>query len=148
MITLGRFNVGTLVMTMSGFQIAPREGHIKRLRRICGHLAHFSNGCIRIKMEKPDYSGLSEYDQDWLRSVYGDVKEALPKNCPEPRGKSICTTTHKDGNLYHNVSTGRAVTGVLHFINKTPIDWYSRKQSTVETTTHGSEFSSAKTAIQ
>jgi hypothetical protein len=44
--------------------------------------------------------------------------------------------------------TGRAVTGVLRFINKMPIDWHSRKQSTVETATCGSEFSSAKTAIQ
>jgi hypothetical protein len=43
---------------------------------------------------------------------------------------------------------GRAVTGVLHFISKMPIHWYSRKQSTVETATYGSEFSSAKTAIQ
>ena len=55
---------------------------------------------------------------------------------------------YKDANLYHDVTTGRAVTGVLHFINKTPIDWYSKKQSTVETATYGSEFSSAKTAIQ
>jgi hypothetical protein len=128
--------------------VAPREGHMKRLRRICGYLACFSDGCIRIQMEKPDYSGLPEYGQDWARSVYGNIKEALPKNCPEPRGKSVCTTTHKDANLYHDLSMGRAVTGVLHFINKMPINWYSRKQSTVETATYGSEFSSAKTVIQ
>ncbi|MGL5935125.1 MAG: reverse transcriptase domain-containing protein, partial [Cetobacterium sp.] len=147
-ITLGRFDVGTAVMTMSGFRVAPREGHMVRLRRICGYLVRFSEGCIRIRMDKPDYSGLPEYDQDWSRSVYGNVREAVPSNCPEPKGKSVCTTTYKDANLYHDVVTGRAVTGVLHFINKTPIDWYSKKQSTVETATYGSEFSSAKTAIQ
>ena len=32
MITLGRFDVGTAVMTMSGFRVAPREGHMARLR--------------------------------------------------------------------------------------------------------------------
>jgi hypothetical protein len=120
----------------------------KRLRRICGYLARFSNGCIRIRMEKPDYSGLPNYDQDWLRLVYGNIKETLPKNCPEPIGKSVCTSTYKDANLYHNMCTGRAVTRIPHFINKTPIDWYSRNQSTVETATYGSEFSSANTAIQ
>jgi hypothetical protein len=135
-ITLGRFNVGTAVMTMSGFRVAPQEGHMKRLRRICGYLARFSDGCIRIWMEKPDYSGLLEYNQDWARLVYGNAKEALPKNCPEPRGKSVCTRTYKDANLCHDVSAGRAVTGVSHFINKMPIDWHSRKQSTVETETH------------
>ena len=74
-------------------------------------------------MDKPDYSGLPDYDQDWARSVYGNVREAVPSNCPEPKGKSVCTTMYKDANLYHDVTTGRAVTGVLHFINKTPIDW-------------------------
>lgn len=44
--------------------------------------------------------------------------------------------------------TRRAITGVLHFINKTPINWHSRKQSTEETTAHGSEFTSAKALIQ
>ena len=99
-------------------------------------------------MEKPDYSALPDYDQSWLHSAYGDAKESLPDTCPKPRGKSVCTTTYKDANLYHDMATGRAVTGILHFINKTPIDWYSKKQSTVETATYGSEFTSAKTAIQ
>ena len=53
-ITLGRFDVGTAVMTMSGFRVAPREGHMDRLRRICGYLVRFSEGCIRIRMDKPD----------------------------------------------------------------------------------------------
>ena len=35
-ITLGRFDVGTSVMMMSGFRVAPRVGHLARLRRICG----------------------------------------------------------------------------------------------------------------
>jgi hypothetical protein len=108
----------------------------------------FSDGCIRVRMEKPDYSGLPDYDQSWLRSVYGDMRESLPDNCPTPRGKSVCTTTYKDANLYHDMATGRAVTGILHFINKTTIDWFSKKQSTVEMATYGSKFSSAKTAIQ
>ena len=44
--------------------------------------------------------------------------------------------------------TGRSVTGVLHYINKAPVDWFSKKQATVETATYGSEFTAAKTAIQ
>ena len=44
--------------------------------------------------------------------------------------------------------TGRSVTGILHFINKTPLDRFSKKQSTVKTATYGSELVAAKTAIQ
>ena len=58
------------------------------------------------------------------------------------------TTTHKDANLCHNLATGRAVTGILHFLNQTPIDWFSKKQDYCESATHGSEFAAARTAIQ
>lgn len=79
--------------------------------------------------------------------MYGEVKEELPKGAPQPIGKKVITMTYKDANLYHDVVTGSAVMGVLHFINQTPIDWCSRKQATVERATYGSEFVAAKTAI-
>jgi hypothetical protein len=42
----------------------------------------------------------------------------------------------------------RSVTGVLHFLNGTPIDWYSKKQATVESDTYGSEFVAARTCVE
>jgi hypothetical protein len=43
--------------------------------------------------------------------------------------------------------TGRSITAILHFLNQTPMDWYSKKQATVETATFGSEFITARTTI-
>ena len=43
--------------------------------------------------------------------------------------------------------TGCSVTGILHLINGAPFDWYTKKQSTVETATYGSEFTAARIAI-
>jgi hypothetical protein len=43
---------------------------------------------------------------------------------------------------------GRSVTGILHLVNKTPADWFSRKQATVETATYGSEFIAARICIE
>jgi hypothetical protein len=40
------------------------------------------------------------------------------------------------------------VTGILHFLNGTLIDWYSKKMSTVETATYGAEFVSARTCVE
>ncbi len=48
-----------------------------------------------------------------------------------------------DANLYHDLITGQLVTSILHLINKTPFDWYSKKQAIVETATYGSEFVAA-----
>ncbi len=39
--------------------------------------------------------------------------------------------------------TRRLVTGIPHLVNKTPIDWYSKKQATVKMTTYGSKFIAA-----
>ena len=80
--------------------------------------------------------------------MYGEVKERKPHDAPEPKGKHVVTTTYKDANLYHDLMTGHAVTGVLHFVNQMPIDWYTKKQETVEAATYGSEFSAARTATQ
>ena len=52
-----------------------------------------------------------------------------------------------DANLHHDLATEKAVTAALHFLNQTPIDAYTKRQSTVETTTYGSEFVAARTAI-
>jgi hypothetical protein len=48
----------------------------------------------------------------------------------------------------HNIATGRSVTGILHLVNKSPIEWYSKKQATVETATYGSEFVTARVCVE
>ena len=138
----------TAVMTMSSFRVAPRKGHLERLKRIYGYLAKMKFGTIRIRTAEPDYSDLPVIEHEWARSVYGNVSEAIPTNVPEPLGKRVVQTTLVDANLMHNLVTGRSVTGVLHLMNQTPIDWFSKKQTTTETSTYGSEFVAAKTAVQ
>ena len=83
-----------------------------------------------------------------MRSVYGDVTEILPSDLPTPYGPSVTSTTYCDANLYHDMLTGRALCGILHFLNGTPIDWYCKRQATVETATYGSEFVVARIATE
>ena len=147
-VSLGRLDVNTAVMTMSSFRVEPRKGHMDRVKRIYSYLSKFRHATIRIRTEEPDLSGLPDQAFDWEESIYGEVTELLPEDAPRPLGKSVTTISYHDANLYHNVITGRSVTGVLHLLNKTPIDWYSKKQSTVETATYGSEYSSARTCVE
>jgi hypothetical protein len=147
-VTIGRFDIHTAVMTMSGFRMAPRVGHLKKLRRIYGYLSKMRYASIRIRTEEPDYSDLPDDTYDWTYSVYGNVREHLPTDAPDPLGNYITLSHYVDANLMHDVSTGRSVTGILHLVNKTPIDWYSKKQATVETATYGSEFVAARICIE
>jgi hypothetical protein len=105
-------------------------------------------GFIRVRTDTPDYSDMNRTRYDWERTVYGKVKEEFPTDAPVPLGKPIILTSYVDANLHHDMITGRSVTAVLHFANQTPIDWFSKKQPTVETATYGSEFVAAKMAVQ
>ena len=106
----------------------------------------YPHGCIRVWTEEPDYSNLNKNDYDWMYTVYRNCQEQIPQDAPEPLGKPVVTTTYVDANLYHCLLTGRANTGVLHLLNKTPTNWFSKRQNTVETATYGSEFVSARQA--
>ena len=74
--------------------------------------------------------------------------EEIPKDAPIPRGKRVKLTSYVDANLYHDYISGRSVTGVIHYLNKTPADWFSKLQSTVETATFGSEYVAARTCTE
>ena len=67
---------------------------------------------------------------------------------PIPRGHEVRTTTYHDANLFHDLATGRSMTGILHLVNQTPIQWFSKKQNIVETATYGSEFMAARQATE
>ena len=74
------------------------------------------------------------------------MKEEIPASLPEPLGKPVTLTTYVDANLYHDFISGRSVTGILQLVNGTPIDWYTKRQDTVETATYGSELVAARIA--
>ena len=65
-------------MTMSGFRVAPRQGHLERLKRIYGYLAKMRQARLRIRTDKPDWSDVPEPEYDWAHTIYGDVKEQIP----------------------------------------------------------------------
>ena len=99
-------------------------------------------------MEEPDFSALPETHYEWESSVYAGATEELPTDAPEPLEKLVVLTTHVDVNLYHNMITGVSMTGILEWVNKTPMDWYSKKQNTAESSTYGSEFIASRTATK
>ena len=150
LVTLGRFDVMSATVTMARFRAAPRVGHLQRLCRIYGYLRNrkFKDGGIRYRTDLIVHEIQETHEYDWMYTVYGNVKEIIPRNLPPIRGPPVTTTTYCDANLYHDKITGRALSGILHFLNGTPIDWYCKRQATVETATYGSEFVVARIATE
>ena len=147
LISLGCFDIAVHVMSLSRFRAQPRKGHLDRAKMIVGYLLFLPDGAIRFRTGEPDFSSLKDQEYDWTRSVYSGACEQIPHDIPKPLGKHVQTTHYVDANLLHDLATRKAVTAVLHFLNQTPIDAYTKRQSTVETSTYGSEFVAAKTAV-
>ena len=84
---------------------------------------------------------------DWS-DFYGDVKEEIPEDAPEPLGEPIRITAFVDADHAGNVVTRRSQTGYLIYCNNSPVLWYSKKQNTVEASTFGSEFVAMRACVE
>ena len=82
-----------------------------------------------------------------MYSVYGECEEESFKGLPMPKGKVARVTTWIDSGLHHCRVTGKASTGMVQFVNQTPVDWGAWHQSTVETATYSSEFVAARMGV-
>ena len=148
-VTLGRYDIMAAVQSLSSFRAMPRVGHLEKAKRIFGYLRKYNDGSIKFRTNIPDYSDREFLgDVEGWRHIYGELSEELPWDMPTPLGKLVRLSTYVDANLMHCHITGRACTGYLTFLNSCPIDWYSKKQSTVETATYGSEFVAARVATE
>lgn len=88
-VSLGRFDVATAVMTLSSFRARPRKGHLDRAKRVVAYLYRFKFAKIRFRTHEPDFSDLVVPSYDWVRSVYGNAQEDVPKDAPKPLGKPV-----------------------------------------------------------
>ena len=60
------------------------------------------------------------------------------------QGMRVVLTHYFNASLMHDVLSGKAVTGVCTFYNKTPVDWFCKQQSTLENAPYGVEFLSGR----
>ena len=95
----------------------------------------------------PDYSALLGCQEpDWMEMYPGACKEIDRERDPQqPRGAEVVVSAYVDADHVRDEATRRSVTGVLIFLNCTPIRWYSKRQATVESSTYdGSELVAAR----
>jgi Fe-S-cluster containining protein len=144
-VELGRVDICGEVSMMSSYSMSPREGHLEAVLHIFSYLAAHDRS--RIVMDD-SYFPHAELDRPDWGQFYPDAKEDLPPDMPEPRGKEVQITMFVDASHAANVITRQSRTGVLIFVNRAPILWFSKKQSTIETSSFGSEFQALKVGME
>ena len=90
-VELGRADINTEVSMMSSHLALPREGHMKEVLHIFGHLKKHHNAKMAFDPSVPDVELDKFPREDWNYSIYSspgeDLKEELPAEMPEPLGK-------------------------------------------------------------
>jgi hypothetical protein len=99
-VSIRRLDIATAEMSLSSFHAMPRRGHLERAKQIYGYLRKMKEARIRVLTNELDYSDYQDPEYDWSSSVYGDVKEIIPTDILEPKGKYVTLSHYFDANLY------------------------------------------------
>ena len=137
-IELGRIDMLLEVALLSTHLALPRVGHLQQVYHIFGYL---KNSPRRRLFFDPDHPNISEsrfQKFDW-EDFYKDAEEEIPLNAPEPRGREVGIHCFVDASHASDKATRRSQTGILIFVNRAPIVFFSKRQNSVETSTFGSE---------
>jgi hypothetical protein len=104
----------------------PREGHLEALFHIFAYLSTHNRSKIVMDDELPVIPLEEEKD---FSEFYPFAKDVMPEEMPEPRGKEVQITMFVDASHAANMVTRQSRTGVLIYVNRAPILWYSKKQN-------------------
>ncbi len=144
---LGCIDIQVEVSMLASYLVQPREGRLDQCLHIFAYLKKHKRSTMVFDDNLPTIDKRRFVPADWAE-FYRDTKEAIPPNAPEPRGKAVDIYAFVDADHAGNQITRRSQTGILIFLNRAPILWYSKKQNTVETSTFGSEFVAMKIATE
>ena len=121
-VELGHVDICLGVSMMSTHMTLPRKGHLDQVLQIFGYLKKYHKTELVYDPSEPEIE-LPQFERrDWMASEFGHVvgKEETPNDMPEPRGMGL--------------SYGRKL------MWSAPISWWSKKQTSVESSSFGSEF--------
>ena len=140
---MGRISIATEISLLASHVALPRKGHLQKVFHIYAHLKKRHNSQLALDPSYPEIDIRVFHQADWT-DFYGDVKEALLDNKPEPRGKPIILRAFVDSDHANDKVRCRSHTGFCFLINMACIIWYTMRQATVESAVLGAEFVAMK----
>jgi len=146
-VELGRIDIMVDVSLLSSYTMQPRIGHLDQAFHIFGYLTRNKRATIVFDASYVEWNEAAFEKHDWS-DFYRGAREKIPPNAPPPRGEPVQINCFVDADHAGNRVTRRSQTGILIFLNRLPIIWFSKTQNTVETSTFGSEFTALCIAVE
>eukprot|EP00536_Pseudo-nitzschia_multiseries_P001607 jgi/Psemu1/3716/gm1.3716_g len=107
-----------------------RKGHLNKLFHLFAYLKNYSKLKLVFDASVPE-------------------EELLPQDMPDPSGIPVVTSCFVDVDHVGCKATRRLHKGIIIFVNRVPsISWFSKRQTTVETSIFGSEIVVLRIAIE
>ena len=146
MVELGQVDVCLEVSMMSSHLALPREGHLEQVLHIFAYLKKYHNTELVYDPSEPVVDENDFERRDWASSEFGHVegKEEFPANMPEPRGHGFIMRAKVDADHASDTVSRHSRTGLLIYLNCALVYWWSKKQTSVESSSFGSEFVAMK----
>ena len=144
---LGRIDILMPVSMMSRYLVSARQGHLEQVFHIFAYLKHHPRSTMVFDDTIPTFRSERFVKCDWSE-FYPDASEAIPSNMPESRGKEVVMTCFVDADHAGCRETRRSHSGIIIFVNRAPILWFSKRQNTVEASTYGSELLAMRISIE
>ena len=145
-VELGRVDICLEVSLLSSHLALPREGHMQQVLQVFAYLRKYHNAELVYDPSDPIVNETDFERRDWTASEFGhiDGKEELPPNMPEPRGLGFVIRAKVDADHASDTVSRRSRTGFLVYLNLALTYWWSKKQTSIESSSFGSEFIAMK----
>ena len=151
----GRIDITYAARLLSRFSAGPLVQHWDGCRHLAGYLRHCKSFALPIHHKKIPSDPSSPIDiKDSLgetqlfKELYPEAKEEVSDSNPTPCYGEISTTCYVDSDWAGDKSHRRSVTGYIIYLGSTPVTWYCKTQSMVETSTYSAEFMAMKKAVE
>ena len=95
---------------MASMMAIPREGCLEKLFHMFAYHKLKHNSSMVFDPTEPDIDESQFPCEDWSSTVYGECKEELPSNMPEPRGIGFTMRAFVDSDHAGEVITRRSRT--------------------------------------
>jgi hypothetical protein len=146
-VELGRIDIAYKVGSMARHAAVPWEGHIRNIIHIFRFLKAHMRSRLVLDHWRQDLSKCNWVQHDW-QQYYPEAQEQLASDNPIPLGNSVQITMFVDASFATDPITCKSVTGILIFANGAPIDWVSKHQATVETSSYGAELTACRIGVE
>ena len=150
LLTSGRFDIAYAICSLSWFQVAPRIGHLEQAIKVLGYLKKYKKRGYVINPKPPEFDiDTTEVPtpQDFGSQYHYFSKEIDPR-FPKVLVDKMDINIFVDADHGHDKVTRRSITGMITFVGSTPMQWLSKRQASVQTSTFGAEFTALKTAVE